>query len=266
MQIQQVPPVSKPLRANSARPTNSRIGINISKDNPISNVYKEITREKEKDIVPYNAPYNNMKNMIERPASGLIKNNYQGVLNLNPSHNNMLNNPSKITLANPANLVTNNYNNININFNNNYYSNKPQFEYKSPYRINAPNPMSRPSSCRERSQPLAQVNQVNQVNNNNNNFLMNNNVNKKLIKDIDHKILINPIKIIDTPNRRIIPNNGVVNAIPNNYLGYNNPTRINSNNFLKGGRPVQNSPYEGNLGGIVKIIHNSESRPVQFRK
>jgi len=265
LQIQQVPPISKPLRASSARPTNSRIGINISKDNPICNVYKEITREK--DIVPYNVPYNNIKNMIERPASGLSKNNYQGVLNLNPSNNNIANNPSKITLANPANLINNNYNNINININNNYYSNKHQFEYKSPYRINAPNTINRPSSCRERSQPLAQVNQVSN-NNNNNNFLMNNNVNKKFIsnKDNDHKILINPIKIIDTPKRRIIPNNGVINALANNYLGYNNPTRINNNNFLKGGRPVQSSPYEGNLGGIVKIIHNSESRPVQFRK
>jgi hypothetical protein len=197
----------------------------------------------------------------------LSKHNYQGALNLNSNNHNILNHPTKIAntpLANPTNLVTSNYNNINININNNYYSNKPQYEYKTPYKINTPNPMTRPSSCRERSQPVPLINSAN----NNNNFLMNHNVNKKLIsnKDNDHKILINPFKIIEAPSRRILSNNGGVNANSNIPLGYNNPTRANSNNFLKAGRPIQSSPYEGHLGGIVKILHNNEPRLVQFRK
>ena len=110
----------------------------------------------------------------------------------------------------------------------------------------------RPSSCRDRIQNIIPVNA----------YSSNQNQNvKKLIynRDNDHKVLINPIKLVENPIKRIVPSNA------GNNFNSNNP-RPYSNNLMKVGRPLNSSPYEPQYGGIVKIIQSNESRQNHYRK
>jgi len=157
---------SKPLRSSSARPVNSKIGLNLSKENSAVNIHKDIYKERE-SINAYNYNNNNLKNVIEkniyeRPVTTkILTRDYMPSSNehvYNNAHKLNSGNIDKkiINLANPSSLVTNNYNHINININNNFYPNKN--EYKSAFKPVNPSAIVRPSSCRERIQNIIPVN------------------------------------------------------------------------------------------------------------
>lgn len=154
-------------------------------------------------------------------------------------------------LSNPNNLNSNNNNNMNININVNNINilhnnvnniqNKMPYEYKSPYKTPTNNPVQimRPSSSRDKIQASYS-----------NNHVLSNNKPKT---DVDHKMLIQPVKIMDTPQKRLISAN---------MHGGSNINNVNPNNFLKNGRPST-----GDNSGMVKIIQNSQPKLINlYRK
>jgi hypothetical protein len=154
-------------------------------------------------------------------------------------------------LSNPNNLNSNNNNmNININVNNinilhnnvnNIHNKMPMYEYKSPYKSPSQNPgqISRPSSSRDKIQSSYS-----------NNHVLSNNKPKN---DFDHKMLIQPVKIMDTPQKRLVSAN---------IHGGSNISNANPNNFLKGGRPSA-----GDNNGMIKIIQSNQPKLINlYRK
>jgi hypothetical protein len=141
--------------------------------------------------------------------------------------------------------------NININVNNinivnNVNTKIPSYEYKSPYKNN-PIPLgqiSRPSSSKDRNeksyQPISSglglINKQQIKPNINPNYM------NKI--SLDQKILMQPVKIIDSGPKRIPSANS--NAV--------------HNNFLRGGKA-------GDASGLLKIVHNNQPKLVNlYRK
>ena len=114
--------------------------MNLVKENSVTNIHKDIYKERESiNANNYNSHNNNLKNIIEkniyeRPVTTKILNRDY----MPNSNQNLYNNAHKlnsgnidkniINLANPSSLVTNNYNHINININNNFYPNKNEYK------------------------------------------------------------------------------------------------------------------------------------------
>ncbi len=176
------------------------------------------------------------------PSSNINKNYSNQHSNINNnnvnSYNNHHSNHTKLTTqtrkpgvgSTPSSILSNprsgGVNNIHSNHSNHgNHGNNPTkaYEYKSPYK-----PQIRPNSA---VNPISSVNPVNQVNRN------------RLMDQPEHKILVQPIKIVESSKR-------VPSANMNSY-NLHNP-----NNFLKGNaRPSDN-----------KLI-NHVARPVHlYRK
>jgi hypothetical protein len=151
-------------------------------------------------------------------------------------------NSNKVLIQQNSNLriVSNNNNNIIPN-NKNIPS---QYEYKTPYKSNNQQVISvlRPTSAssRDRIQSSSAPGKTPLISQNNNKRIFNN--------DNNMNVLVNPIKLIDNPSKRLIPSS---NPLParNNANGNINSNMNNQNIFLKGARP--NSGIASH--GMVKI-------------
>ena len=166
------------------------------------------------------------------PTSNIIRNDKPSV------------SPGRI-LSNHQNIHSNNNMNININVNNinilhnnvnNIHNKMPSYEYKSPYKSpssNQPVQISRPSSSRDKIQQAYS----------NHHVLSNNKVRND---NFDHKVLVQPVKIMDTPQKRLISAN--IHSGGN----LNNP---NPNNFLKGGKPIS-----GDNSGLNRIANSNQPK------
>lgn len=149
---------------------------------------------------------------------------------------------------------------LSSNLSNNNLINKQNYEYKTPYKINSNisnnyNQIQRPSSSRDKIQ--------NTNTNTNNNILLSNNSKKRLIPETntnnDQRILINPIKIVESSNT----NKRVMSGVPssgNIRINYND----NPNNFLKGPRHNYNDYHSGN--NVIKVANNGPKLLNLYRK
>jgi hypothetical protein len=141
--------------------------------------------------------------------------------------------------------------NININVNNinivnNVNTKVPSYEYKSPYKNN-PIPLgqiSRASSSKEKNEKIYQPISPGIGLNNKQQIKPSNNLNYLNKISLDQKILMQPVKIIDSGPKRIPSANS--NAV--------------HNNFLRGGKA-------GEPSGLLKIVHNNQPKLVNlYRK
>jgi len=221
------------VRASSARPI-SRIGsnLNINHSNQSSHG-SQINNSNQHHLQQLNH---------YQPGNYSQKNDYRHISPAKALINNNINQSGGGNIVSLSNNISNNYGN-----NNSIPTNKvPVYEYKSPYKPSVKQHILRPTTGLERNgNSHSSSNTTNNSQNNSANKV------KLIIDNPEHKILVQPIKIVENSKRIPSANNiNNMNVVNNLY---------NGNSFLKVIKP---QGAENN-----RIMHNIHAKPISlYRK